>query len=281
VSTGPSWRSEGLLEAADLTKLDVDIPQQPEWSPEEIDAFRGLGDATGARRLGPGQTKCWLGHINALSHVVKNSWASALVLEDDVDWDIAIKRQLALVAPAIRTITNSTLHSADQPYGNAWDLLWVGHCGDAIPSSAISLWDDSLPVTAKYRDHDGLYTVLTSEPQRRMVHVTRTPLCTYAYALTADAAKKILDYSKNGVENVITTDLEQWCRAGFLRCVTVNPELFHHHKKAGKVTSEIAVAEGWLTNIWSVDFTATIRYSARCNSKSTKLITCSDEFGSS
>ncbi|KAF7865729.1 hypothetical protein EAF04_005895 [Stromatinia cepivora] len=283
VSTGSTWRIEGLIEAAKFTNLDVDVPRQPNWNTKEVDNFRGLSRADGARRIGPGQTKCWLGHLHALKYIIENSLASALIMEDDVDWDINIKQQLILVAPAILSITNSTVHSPEQPFGNAWDLLWVGHCGDAIPSNTIALHDATLPTTAGYRENDGRYIILATAPQMRFVHETKTPLCTYAYAVTLSAAKKIHTYSQNGVEDIITTDLKRWCQAGFLRCVTVNPELFHHHKKAGKVTSEIAVLEGWddLSAPWEVDFTANIRYSARCNSvsKTAGLVTCSDEFG--
>ncbi|KAI1756702.1 hypothetical protein F4782DRAFT_549203 [Xylaria castorea] len=264
-------------------KLKVDIPHQPEWSPKEVNAFRGLDDVKG-EKLGPGETKCWLGHINVWSHVVRQNLTTVLVLEDDVDWDISIKQQLALVAPAIRKITKSTVYSADQPYGDAWDLLWVGHCGDFIPRNAIFLRDESLPVdlNVKYRESDGRFTILTTEPQQRIVHMTTTPMCTYAYALTADAARRLYLYSKNwAFKRVITKDLEHWCQAGFLKCVSINPELFHHHKKAGKLTSEIAIAEGWPTNVWNVDFTANIKHSARCNSKSPALVSCIDEFGDS
>ncbi|KAI0452494.1 hypothetical protein F5B21DRAFT_483204 [Xylaria acuta] len=283
VSTGWSWRSEGLLDAANFTGLKVDIPNQPEWSPHEVNAFRGLDDVTG-EKLGPGETQCWLGHINVWSHAVEHNWTTLLVLEDDVDWDISIKQQLALVAPAIRKITKSTIYSTEQPYGDAWDLLWVGHCGDFIPPNTISLRDESLPVdlNVKYRENDGRFTVLTTEPQQRLVHMTATPMCTYAYALTGDAARTLYLYSKNwAFKGVITKDLAHWCQAGFLKCVTINPELFHHHKKAGMLTSEIAIVEGWPTNVWNVDFTANIKHSARCNSRSPKLVSCIDEFGDS
>ena len=61
----------------------------------------------------------------------------------------------------------------------------------------------------------------------------------------------------------------------------MNPELFHHHKAAGWVLSEIAVVEGWMDMAASskMDYTVNIRYSARCNSKSDRLVSYQDEFG--
>lgn len=120
VSTGPSWQIAGLLEAAEFTGLDVEIPKQPQWSKAEVDTFRGYKDAQSKTKMGPGQAKCWLGHLHALKRVITVGWATALIFEDDVDWDISINHQLALVAPYIAQVTNSTHHSPAEPYGNGW-----------------------------------------------------------------------------------------------------------------------------------------------------------------
>ncbi|KAI1772261.1 hypothetical protein F4818DRAFT_454124 [Hypoxylon cercidicola] len=281
VSSGSSWRVDGLTRAAELTGLDLDIPLQPNWSYEEVDKFRGLTGQQPHSNLGRGQAKCWLGHLNALRYIVEHGWASALIMEDDTDWDIAIKYQMSLIAPHISTVTNSISSGELQPYGNSWDLLWIGHCGDAVPlSGVISIFDYTLPETAEYRENNGRHVTLTSKPQQRLIHMSDGPVCTYAYAVTRHTAMKIYEYTKDGTNNIITTDFRHWCQAGFLRCVSVNPELFHHHKSAGQVSSEIAVAESWdtLAAPATVDYTANIRYSTRCNSASTVLVSCQDEF---
>ncbi len=208
---------------------------------------------------------------------------TALMLEDDADWDIEIKKQLFLVAPHIRAITNSTSSRGQpQPYGSAWDLLWVGHCGDDVPQTGVvSIFDNTLPEDGAYRENTGEYIMLSPEPQRRLIHISEGPICTYAYAVTGSAARKIYEYAKGGVDDIITVYLRRWCRAGFLVCVTINPELFHHHKKAGKRSSEIAAWEGWeaLSAPSEVEYTANIRYSARCNANSTVLVSCRHESG--
>src|SRR5512140_2446195 len=77
---------------------------------------------------------------------------SALILEDDVDWDIRLRSlQAPLVSAAMRTVFASgsggspksswssddiSYYSDDEaaryPYGDPslWDLLYMGHCGD-------------------------------------------------------------------------------------------------------------------------------------------------------
>ena len=109
--------------------------------------------------------------------IVEDNITSALILEDDVDWDIRIKSQMTqfarasqlLVQPLTRTsdqeqyldptypkpsaeqgYTDLMLdeHSASEPtvspYGDLsrWDLLWLGHCGCRFPRAS----DENAPL---------------------------------------------------------------------------------------------------------------------------------------
>ncbi|ETS86186.1 hypothetical protein PFICI_00014 [Pestalotiopsis fici W106-1] len=280
VSTGPSWRLDGLVEAANLTGIDVEVPAQPEWTNGEVDIFRSAALDPDTKKPSPngrGLAKCWLGHLNVIREILSRGWATSLVMEDDVDWDVAIKDQLSLVAPMIRNVTNSTSLS-DSPYGSNWDLLWLGHCGEALPSSGhvLSQIDESLPESPIYRKYDGSYGYFP--PQLRVVHHTYAPICTYAYALTYNGASTIYQLAVGGKTQTITAGLYEYCKKGHLRCVSVNPELFHHHKKAGVSTSQIAQVEGWTSRAKPADitYTANIRHSARCNSRTKGLVTCQD-----
>ena len=202
-------------------------------------------------------------------------------MEDDVDWDIAIKDQLSLVAPLIRQITNSTDDRDLWPYGQQWDLLWLGHCGDLIPqdeNEILAIEDRTLPPTSTYRENYGEYVDFPRFT--RMIYMSVTPVCTFAYGVTAASATKIIQLISVGGETSITNKLRILCQQSKLRCVTVNPELFHHHKSAGQLSSDIASIEGWKDADIPAgrDFTANIRYSARCNSRSSQLVSCRNEF---
>lgn len=198
-------------------------------------------------------------------------------MEDDVDWDIAIKHQLSLIAPMIQEVTNASGSINQSPYGDGWDLLWLGHCGEATPDfgPVAARIDQSLPESPIYRLQDDY---IYFPPQLRLVHGTNAPICTYAYALTYHGALTIYQMAHGGRPNVITGDLYRYCKKRLLRCVSVNPELFHHHKKAGELNSEIAIVEGWKDGARppNVTFTANIKHSARCNSKTKMLVTCQD-----
>ena len=208
-----------------------------------------------------------------------HQWATALILEDDVDWDVAIKEQITLLTPLIRQITNSSeADSRRSPYGDSWDLLWLGHCGETTPSSGVlSVMDYTLPESALYRQVYGQY--IYRSPQLRTIQRPVWPICPFAYAVTAEAALKIYGLASGGMDRIITMDLRDWCRSGVLRCASVNPELFHHHKEAGQRSSEIAKVEGWEDQSApeTVSFTANIRYSARCNARSETLVSCQEE----
>jgi hypothetical protein len=261
-----------LLEAAQFTGLEIEIPSQPsEWP---IESLNRLGSRMPKPDSGP--AFCWLGHLHVLQKVVDHSWATSLIVEDDVDWDIAIKTQVMLIAPLVEEITGAK-HRTQWPYGKEWDLLWLGHCGDNIPAADIlAIRDITLPPAGQYRDFYGdevKFPVFT-----RMVHKSVSPVCTFAYAVTSESAARIIELTKNGGEGSISSMLRRLCQEQALRCITVNPELFHHHKSAGHFSSEIGIVQNWRNAEQPVerDFTPNIRYSARCNSKTAHLVECRD-----
>jgi hypothetical protein len=60
--------------------------------------------------------------------MVQKRIQSALIIEDDADWDVLLKPQMLSFARGTRALQNSTLpmHS---PYGDSWNLLTLGHIG--------------------------------------------------------------------------------------------------------------------------------------------------------
>jgi hypothetical protein len=101
--------------------------------------------------------------------IVEQKLTTALILEDDVDWDLRIKFRMTDVARAARLlvhpVTNTpdeyldqkhprpkadqsytdfnladhTTHEpVDSPYGDLsrWDLFWLGNCGSRFPDAS-------------------------------------------------------------------------------------------------------------------------------------------------
>jgi hypothetical protein len=63
VSKAGSERQLGLLQAANVTGIDLTIPSQPSWSEDDINKFRQGRDHSD---ITTGSVYAWLGHNNAL-----------------------------------------------------------------------------------------------------------------------------------------------------------------------------------------------------------------------
>src|SRR5699024_7907472 len=127
LSAHPSWRTRGLTAAANLTGLAITIPPQPTINNDIIDAFADFGEDINPKH---GASIAWLAHLDLLKHIVQSDLDTALILEDDVDWDVRIKSQMVLIAEAVRILTTGMDRDEDPlaPYGRHWDVLWIGSC---------------------------------------------------------------------------------------------------------------------------------------------------------
>ncbi|KAF2874583.1 hypothetical protein BDV95DRAFT_336247 [Massariosphaeria phaeospora] len=265
------WRKDGLLRAAAYTGLRVEIPRQPIWTDVDTEILMAKN-----KEMKKGYALSWLGHLNALKVAATRN--TSLILEDDADWDIEIREQMPAIAEAIRNLTGypSEVQVAesmvqDPPYGTGWDVLWLGHCGDSIvfDPPPIVLIDPTVPPYINSWEK-----VVAPDPQqKRYIHWSAGPICTYAYAITGHAARNILERDDHGTQ-AYDIWLHIMCKGRELRCVTVNPELFHHHEAAGvKETLNSGLASGESNE---KEFTDNIWHSARCNSASDgdQLVTC-------
>ncbi|PVH93728.1 glycosyltransferase family 25 protein, partial [Periconia macrospinosa] len=114
VSHAKSKRKAGLLWAANMTGIDVEIPDQPAWTDEDLASIR-VGKHKWVNR---GSALAWLGHLNALKKFLSTPHETALILEDDADWDIALRSsEVPLAAAALRHLfdTASTAPSSPEP----------------------------------------------------------------------------------------------------------------------------------------------------------------------
>jgi len=139
-----------------------------------------------------------------------------------VDWDIRLRSaQIPLAASAFRQLlppqrSSHPFHNAKshhtQYWGNhaAWDLLYLGHCGDYFEP----IEDDGLQLTQDYNltamphilyndttlpQHSDLHPFtqtlfekLGMPPQSRIIHRSQLPLCSFGYAVTRPAAIRLL-----------------------------------------------------------------------------------------
>lgn len=133
----------------------------------------------GGRDLSPPELGIWRAHLNVYREIVRRGIKSALVMEDDVDWDINIRTQHRQLARASRALTQplagapgrfadptfppapgrhegpvaeeslpgelrlehlpATVEPVGSPYGDNWDVLWTGWSGMAFPGLELKL----------------------------------------------------------------------------------------------------------------------------------------------
>ncbi|CAG8704618.1 9774_t:CDS:1, partial [Racocetra fulgida] len=105
----------------------------------------------------PGIKACYLSHYHIYESIIKNGYSKSLILEDDVDMELDlfdIMSNIHLILP------------------NDWEILYLGHCHEWIDDTKILV--------------SGLST-------NHKLHTAVHPQCTHAYAITASAAKKLLE----------------------------------------------------------------------------------------
>ncbi|RMX71787.1 hypothetical protein D0869_15278 [Hortaea werneckii] len=272
------WRAQGLKAAAERTGLAVTFLQQPPWTDKQKKAFH-RGDKYESWSI-PGSTGCWLGHLHALRYFLSTKQTTALILEDDADWDVEIKAQVVRAQDYLRKLTEP---AADSLWGTEWDVLYLGHCGDRYgPSNvgrALSL--EFVLCCCSLHAHHKVYedsatpfhygTLEPLPPGLRAIHQSTRPVCTYGYAVTAKGAEKITNLSYDA--KAIDTRMGRACKDGTMRCFTINPELIRHHIPAGKAPSEIQTKQDVSAQAW----TPNILHSARCNFDrgDDELVSCS------
>jgi hypothetical protein len=179
-------------------------------------------------------------HANCHS-VVEQRLSSALILEDDTDWDIRIKDQLRPFAEAARTFQGYDVESTtNSPYGDDWDVLWVGHCHD-VPNEANTTrveYYDPTTVSVEYmRINQSQKDWLANfTDHTRIVQYGDAPICSYAYAVSYRGARKLLwELSVKHLTGLFDNALARWCRdrPNQGKCVAVYPTLLWPHEARG------------------------------------------------
>lgn len=273
LSHAPSWRSRGLLRAATHSGLEVDIPKQPQWSQELIDAFRYMGPL-GSLHPKQGAALAWLAHLDLVKYFIMSDYDTALILEDDVDWDVNIKEQTVRIAEAVRAYTNVT-GTEEAPYGRWWDVLWMGHCAEFVDmgKSHLAFPDPTRIAKNKYSGWVKEEHVMQIPEQERFVQQALGPICTFGYAISRAGAIKILQHASHGQHEAYDLQLSLGCREGVLKCISVNPEIFHEYSPLASsgYVSEVESGNGKAGNIDGevfdevMGFTKNIVTSTRCH----------------
>jgi len=191
-------------------------------------------------------------------------------MEDDIDWDIRLKPLLKDYALSLAALADSpttppltfsalpplTAPPTLTPYGDDWDLLWLGHCGMMLPSerTVIHHADASVPEPAYLAAWEPAGFPLAPLPPHTRVAAAQVlePVCSLAYAVSRRAARSLLYHlGLREFDLPFDVSLRAWCqgRDGNVvhRCPGTLPPFFDHHRRRGSAArdSDINDREGW------------------------------------
>ena len=215
------------------------------------------------------------------TRIVEGNITSALILEDDIDWDIRIKSQMTEFARASRLLIQplpetfdqfldptypmpteeqgytdflldeySVSEPIDSPYGDLgrWDLLWLGHCGCRFPRASdlnaqlgriVIANDSTVPEHQHLNMELGNGELLAQyHVHTRVVSRARVSSCSLAYGVSQPGARKLLyELGVHKMNDANDIMLRFVCDGVDERqqatCLTVQPQLFQHHRPAG------------------------------------------------
>lgn len=168
--------------------------------------------------------------------MIHENISSAVIMESDVDWDLRIRDSMEGMTGAAKSIADWPFtgykHSKDlsqdlSPYGDKWDLMWIGHCGTSADGNGrIYTFNDT---SAPDEEHAWDFASRPGEghrpPGTRIVFQMRKTVCTTGYAMSLQGARK---FEKHFREANSPIDLKMWGHCENdpkLACLSVWPQI--------------------------------------------------------
>lgn len=122
---------------------------------------------------------------------------TALIMEDDIDWDVMIKSQMTEIARGSTFLQRS--NATHSPYGDDWWVLSTGHCGTYVDINRDQeqwvIADDPTAVPVGRRD---LMNGPNTAPKElagvntRILFTLMGLVCTGSYGISLQGASRIL-----------------------------------------------------------------------------------------
>ena len=223
-------------------------------------------------KFGATTAGCKRAHLNALARIVKDSIQSALILEDDIDWDYWLKDQMAAYAYGVTDLQSSSTDWS--PYGSRWDLHAIGTCrsGPDVSSKEVHIihQDPTVPPASRRWAQwaTGRIPPEVLSNTTRLVYPAARIMCMYAYAVSQAGARKMLTTASLQQEVVpIDISINRMCAGRHItpfNCYGIYPSLFGSHRFAGSASRDSDINEKNET-ISHGEFTHDIVYSVLQN----------------
>ncbi|KAI4195109.1 MAG: hypothetical protein LQ350_007387 [Teloschistes chrysophthalmus] len=214
-----------------------------------------------------------MAHLTQKNRIVRDRISTALVLEDDSDWDVSFKEQLVDFATGARYVQGLTTKPRS-PYGDDWDLLWLGHCSaqqnlDNDQRRFVVENDPTVPPMNHRVNFNEVPKLVQMgyDNTTRIVFEARDGVCLYSYALSYRGAQKVLRWQNNVKRfNPIDIGIGNQCKNDpNFKCIAVFPQLVDSHKSAGRQSRDSDIGQFDPKQIREKGFTYNIVRSTRLN----------------
>jgi len=181
---------------------------------------------------------CWRSHLNALNDFLDSGLETALILEDDIDWDVHLKDNLSKASKAIKEMElerhADLRHAEHRPYGSTWDIIYLGSCFEGSPDD-YKKWphrvypDPSVPEKSKISG--SFFSIIegfSNNPDgMRLIMQARGPVCSFGYAITRLGAIKLVYYlGTEPLRTALDVHMSILIRGGGLKGYTAVPPIF-------------------------------------------------------
>ena len=195
-------------------------------------------------------------------------------MEDDADWDTGLKHQLDLFAQGSQFVTGvQPGHKPHSPYGDDWDLIWLGHCASQIKPDDQRRFiienDATVPPMARRVNFAKVPDMNLEgyDNSSRIIYRAQRGLCLYAYALSYRGAQKMLrDQARMTKFAPIDIAIGDWCESDpDVKCIGVFPQLIDSHKAAGRLSRDSDIGSYSADEYRHRGYTFNIVHSTRLN----------------
>ncbi|KAF7590709.1 hypothetical protein BBP40_002500 [Aspergillus hancockii] len=218
----------------------------------------------------PAELGSWRAHMNVLRHIVENKISSAIVMEDDSDWDVNIKAQMIEFARGTRQIQGTT-GIPFSPYGDDWDMLWLGHCGiNSRGEPKFYVIPDDLTVTPRNHQNEFVRPGLAENPdyeRHRLIFQGDNAICSWALAFSFEGARKALTaLSYVSIDEPVDLGYNFLCTNLLhipYKCLTSFPSLMGTWAQRGSASRDSDISDG--DDTWHEASSRSLVYSAMLN----------------
>jgi len=166
--------------------------------------------------------------------IITHNISTALIMESDGDWDMRIKDIMPKFATGVKNIIDwpfeAPHHTQDPritPYGDSWDVLWMGHCGSSHDGNIrkYTFNDTSAPPLDREWINDSGLQWNQRPPGTRSVYQFGRTTCSTAYAISLEGAKKLVVYFRTGNMNLDIRLSEVCTQEVDMTCMSVWPQI--------------------------------------------------------